>query len=173
MIDFNLPPYLGTETDYMIEAVHNKKICGDGKFTKLCHQWLEEKTGTAKALLTTSCTHALEMAALLLHIRPGDEVILPSFTFCSTADAFVLRGAKLVFVDIRPDTMNIDETKIEDAITEKTKAIVPVHYAGVACEMDTIMDIARRHNLMVVEDAAQAVMSEYKGKALGTIGDFG
>ena len=173
MIDFNLPPYLGTETDYMIEAVHNKKICGDGKFTKLCHQWLEEKTGTAKALLTTSCTHALEMAALLLHIRPGDEVILPSFTFCSTADAFVLRGAKLVFVDIRPDTMNIDETKIEDAITEKTKVIVPVHYAGVACEMDTIMDIARRHNLMVVEDAAQAVMSEYKGKALGTIGDFG
>ena len=173
MIDFNLPPYLGTETGYMIEAVHNKKICGDGKFTKLCNQWLEEKTGTAKALLTTSCTHALEMAALLLHIQPGDEVILPSFTFCSTADAFVLRGAKLVFVDIRPDTMNIDETKIEDAITEKTKAIVPVHYAGVACEMDTIMDIARRHNLMVVEDAAQAVMSEYKGKALGTIGDFG
>ena len=173
MIDFNVPPFLGTETDYIAEAIRNKKICGDGPFTKKCHQWLEEKTGTAKALLTTSCTHSLEMAALLLHIQPGDEVILPSFTFCSTADAFVLRGAKLVFVDIRPDTMNIDETKIEDAITDKTVAIVPVHYAGVACEMDTIMDIAKRHNLKVVEDAAQAVMSEYKGKALGTIGDFG
>ncbi len=173
MIDFNVPPFLGTETDYIAEAIRNKKICGDGPFTKKCHQWIEEKTGTAKALLTTSCTHSLEMAALLLHIQPGDEVILPSFTFCSTADAFVLRGAKLVFVDIRPDTMNIDETKIEDAITDKTVAIVPVHYAGVACEMDTIMDIAKRHNLMVVEDAAQAVMSEYKGKALGTIGDFG
>lgn len=173
MIDFNVPPFLGTETDYIAEAIGNKKICGDGPFTKKCHQWLEEKTGTAKALLTTSCTHSLEMAALLLHIQPGDEVILPSFTFCSTADAFVLRGAKLVFVDIRPDTMNIDEKKIEAAITDKTVAIVPVHYAGVACEMDTIMDIAKRHNLMVVEDAAQAVMSEYKGKALGTIGDFG
>ena len=173
MIPFNIPPYLGTETEYIREAIHNHKICGDGPFTKQCHHWLEEKTGTAKALLTTSCTHALEMAALLLDIKPGDEVILPSFTFCSTADAFALRGAKLVFVDIRPDTMNIDETKIEDAITDKTKAIVPVHYAGVACEMDTIMDIARRHNLAVVEDAAQAVMSEYKGKALGAIGDYG
>ena len=173
MIPFNVPPFLGTETDFIVEAINNHKICGDGPFTKKCHEWLENKTGSAKALLTTSCTHSLEMAALLLDIQPGDEVILPSFTFCSTADAFVLRGAKLVFVDIRPDTMNIDETKIEDAITEKTKAIVPVHYAGVACEMDTIMDIARRRNLKVVEDAAQAVMSEYKGQALGTIGDYG
>ena len=173
MIPFNVPPFLGTETEYIMEAIKNQKICGDGPFTKQCHQWLEEKTGSPKALLTTSCTHALEMAALLLHIQPGDEVILPSFTFCSTADAFVLRGAKLVFVDIRPDTMNIDETKIEDAITDKTKAIVPVHYAGVACEMDTITEIARRHNLAVVEDAAQAVMSEYKGQALGAIGDYG
>ena len=173
MIPFNIPPFLGTETAYIKEAINNHKICGDGPFTKRCHQWLEEKTGTAKALLTTSCTHSLEMAALLLDIQPGDEVILPSFTFCSTADAFVLRGAKLVFVDIRPDTMNIDETKIEEAITPKTKAIVPVHYAGVACEMDAIMAIARRHDLRVVEDAAQAVMSEYKGQALGTIGDYG
>ena len=173
MIPFNVPPFLGTEPDLIMQAVKNQKICGDGPFTKQCHQWLEEKTGSPKALLTTSCTHALEMAALLLHIQPGDEVILPSFTFCSTADAFVLRGAKLVFVDIRPDTMNIDETKIEDAITDKTKAIVPVHYAGVACEMDTITEIARRHNLAVVEDAAQAVMSEYKGQALGAIGDYG
>ena len=173
MIPFNVPPFLGTETKYIVEAINNQKICGDGPFTRKCHEWLENKTGTAKALLTTSCTHSLEMAALLLEIQPGDEVILPSFTFCSTADAFVLRGAKLVFVDIRPDTMNIDETKIEDAITDKTKAIVPVHYAGVACEMDTIMDIAKRHNLKVVEDAAQAVMSEYKGQALGTIGDYG
>ena len=173
MIPFNIPPYLGTETKFIQEAINNHKICGDGPFTKQCNQWIEEKTGTAKALLTTSCTHALEMAALLLDIKPGDEVILPSFTFCSTADAFVLRGAKLVFVDIRPDTMNIDETKIEDAITDKTVAIVPVHYAGVACEMDAIMDIARRHNLKVVEDAAQAVMSSYKGQALGAIGDYG
>ena len=173
MIPFNVPPFLGTETDYIVQAIQNQKICGDGPFTKKCNEWIENRTGTAKALLTTSCTHSLEMAALLLHIQPGDEVILPSFTFCSTADAFVLRGAKLVFVDIRPDTMNIDETKIEDAITEKTKAIVPVHYAGVACEMDTILEIAKRHNLAVVEDAAQAVMSEYKGQALGAIGDFG
>ncbi len=173
MIPFNVPPFLGTETEYIMEAIKNQKICGDGPFTKECHQWLEKKTGSAKALLTTSCTDALEMAALLLDIKPGDEVILPSFTFCSTADAFALRGAKLVFVDIRPDTMNIDESKIEDAITDKTKAIVPVHYAGVGCEMDTILDIAKRHNLYVVEDAAQAVMSEYKGKALGAIGDFG
>ena len=173
MIPFNVPPFLGTETKYIVEAINNQKICGDGPFTRKCHEWLENKTGTAKALLTTSCTHSLEMAALLLEIQPGDEVILPSFTFCSTADAFVLRGAKLVFVDIRPDTMNIDETKIEDAITDKTKAIVPVQYAGVPCEMDTIMDIAKRHNLKVVEDAAQAVMSEYKGQALGTIGDYG
>lgn len=173
MIPFNVPPFLGTETQYIEEAIRNHKICGDGPFTKNCHQWLEKKTGAVKALLTTSCTDALELAALLLDIQPGDEVILPSFTFCSTADAFALRGAKLVFVDIRPDTMNIDETKIEAAITAKTKAIVPVHYAGVACEMDTIMDIARRHHVKVVEDAAQAVMSSYKGRALGAIGDFG
>ena len=159
--------------DYIKIAVDNEKICGDGQFTKKCNAWMEERTGTSKALLTTSCTHALEMAALLADIKPGDEVIMPSFTFVSTADAFVLRGATIVFVDIRPDTMNIDETKIEAAITDKTKAIVPVHYAGVACEMDTIMDIAKRHGLIVVEDAAQGVMSTYKGKALGTIGDYG
>ena len=174
MIGFNVPPYIGTEMKYIEEAVaKNHKICGDGPFTKRCNAWLEKKTGTAKALLTTSCTHATEMAALLADIKEGDEIIMPSYTFVSTADAFVLRGAVPVFVDIRPDTMNIDETKIEDAITEKTKAIVPVHYAGVACEMDTIMDIARRHNLKVVEDAAQGVDAYYKGKALGTIGDFG
>lgn len=173
MIPFNVPPFLGTETGYISEAIGNHKICGDGPFTKKCDEWFEEKTGTAKALLTTSCTHALEMAALLLDIKPGDEVILPSYTFCSTADAFVLRGAKLVFVDIRPDTMNIDETKIEAAITPKTKAVVPVHYAGVSCEMDTIMAVAEKYGLKVVEDAAQGVMSEYKGKPLGTIGDFG
>lgn len=173
MIPFNKPPFLGTEFDYIRKAVNNQKICGDGEFTKKCNAWLEEKTGAAKALLTTSCTHSLEMAALLLDIKPGDEVIMPSFTFVSTADAFVLRGAKIKFVDIRPDTMNIDEKLIEGAITDKTVAIVPVHYAGVGCEMDTIMDIAKRHNLKVVEDAAQGVMSEYKGKALGAIGDYG
>ena len=173
MISFNVPPYCGKEEEYVIQAMRNHKICGDGEFTKKCSKWIEEKTGTEKALLTTSCTHATEMAALLCEIKPGDEVIIPSYTFVSTADAFVLRGAKAVFVDIRPDTMNIDETKIESAITKKTKAIVPVHYAGVACEMDTIMDIARRHNLLVIEDAAQGVMSSYKGKALGTIGDYG
>ncbi len=173
MISFNVPPFVGKELDYMKEAIGNQKICGDGPFTKRCNQWLEEKTGTAKALLTTSCTSGTEMAALLCDIQPGDEVIMPSYTFVSTADAFVLRGATVVFVDIRPDTMNIDETKIEAAITPKTKAIVPVHYAGVACEMDTIMEIAARHGLMVVEDAAQGVMSTYKGQALGTIGDYG
>lgn len=173
MINFNVPPFTGKEMDYMKVAVDSQKICGDGQFTKKCNAWFEERTNTKKCLLTTSCTHALEMAALLAEIKPGDEVILPSFTFVSTADAFVLRGANLVFVDIRPDTMNIDETKIEAAITDKTKAICPVHYAGVACEMDTIMDIAKRHNLIVVEDAAQGVMSSYKGKALGTIGDYG
>ena len=173
MIVFNQAPFIGTEFDYIKKAIDNKKICGDGEFTNKCSKWLEEKTGTEKVLLTTSCTHALEMAALLCDIQPGDEVIMPSYTFVSTANAFVLRGAKIVFVDIRPDTMNIDETLIEDAITEKTRVIVPVHYAGVACEMDTIMDIAKRHNLMVVEDAAQGLMSTYKGKALGTIGDFG
>lgn len=173
MINFNVPPYIGTEVDYIKKAVDNKKICGDGEFTKKCHAFLEEKTGTTKALLTTSGTSALEIAALLCDIKPGDEVIMPSYTFVSTADAFVGRGAVPVFVDIRPDTMNIDEKLIEDAITEKTKAIVPVHYAGVACEMDTITDIAKRHNLFVVEDAAQGVTSYYKGKALGTIGDCG
>jgi len=173
MIRFNVPPFTGKEMEYIKEAVDELKICGDGKFTHLCNEWIEKKTGTAKCLLTTSCTHALEMASLLCDIQPGDEVIMPSYTFVSTADAFVLRGAKIVFVDVRPDTMNIDETKIEAAITEKTKVIVPVHYAGVACEMDTIMDIAKRHNLLVVEDAAQGIMSTYKGKPLGTIGDFG
>ena len=173
MIPFNVPPHYGTEEGYIARAIAAHKICGDGQFTKKCHAWLEEKTGTAKALLTTSGTHALEMAALLCDIQPGDEVIMPSFTFVSTADAFVQRGATVVFVDIRPDTMNIDETLIEAAVTEKTKAIAVVHYAGVSCEMDTIMDIAHRHNLLVVEDAAQGVTSWYKGKALGTIGDFG
>lgn len=173
MISFNVTPYIGCEDKYIHEAILNKKICGDGPFTKKCNAWLEERTGTSKALLTTSCTHATELAALLADIKPGDEVIMPSYTFVSTADAFVLRGAKAVFVDIRPDTMNIDETLIEDAITDKTKAIVPVHYAGVACEMDTIMDIAKRHNLIVIEDAAQGITSTYKGQALGTIGDYG
>ena len=173
MISFNVPPVVGNELKYIEQAIGNHKICGDGEFTRKCSAWMEEKTGTAKALLTTSCTHATEMAALLADIQPGDEVVMPSFTFVSTADAFVLRGAKVKFVDIRPDTMNIDETLIEDAITDKTKAIVPVHYAGVGCEMDTIMDIARKHHLLVIEDAAQGVMSSYKGKALGTIGDYG
>lgn len=173
MISFNVPPVVGNELKYIEQAIGNHKICGDGEFTKKCSAWMEEKTGTVKALLTTSCTHATEMAALLADIQPGDEVVMPSFTFVSTADAFVLRGAKVKFVDIRPDTMNIDETLIEDAITDKTKAIVPVHYAGVGCEMDTIMDIARKHHLLVIEDAAQGVMSSYKGKALGTIGDYG
>ena len=173
MISFNVPPVVGNELKYIEQAIGNHKICGDGEFTKKCSACMEEKTGTAKALLTTSCTHATEMAALLADIQPGDEVVMPSFTFVSTADAFVLRGAKVKFVDIRPDTMNIDETLIEDAITDKTKAIVPVHYAGVGCEMDTIMDIARKHHLLVIEDAAQGVMSSYKGKALGTIGDYG
>ena len=173
MINFNVPPYVETAAEYIQECVKNQKICGDGAYTKKCNAWLEEKTGSTKCLLTTSCTHATEMAALLADIKPGDEVIMPSYTFVSTADAFVLRGGVPVFVDIRPDTMNIDETLIEAAITDKTKAIVPVHYAGVACEMDTIMDIAKRHNLIVIEDAAQGIMSTYKGKALGTIGNFG
>ena len=173
MIRFNVPPYVGKETEYMKAAIDSHKICGDGEFTKRCNAWIEEHTGTAKALLTTSGTQALEMAALLSDIQPGDEVILPSYTFVSTANAFVLRGAKLVFVDIRPDTMNIDEKLIEDAITDKTRAIVPVHYAGVGCEMDTIIDIAKRHNLVVVEDAAQGVNAFYKGRALGSIGDYG
>ena len=172
-INFNVPPFTGKETEYIMEAVKAQKICGDGQFTKKCNAWIEEKTGTRKALLTTSCTHATELAALLAEVKEGDEVIMPSYTFVSTADAFVLRGAVPVFVDIRPDTMNIDEKKIEAAITDKTVGIVPVHYAGVACEMDTIMDIAKRHNLWVIEDAAQAIMSSYKGKALGTFGEFG
>ena len=172
-IPFNKPPYIGKESEYVLDAVNKGHISGDGEYTKKCAKKLEELSGTKRALLTTSCTHATEMAALLSDIKPGDEVIMPSYTFVSTADAFVLRGATPVFVDIRPDTMNIDETLIEDAITSKTKAIVPVHYAGVGCEMDTIMDIARRHNLTVIEDAAQAIASTYKGKALGTFGDFG
>ena len=173
MIPFNIPPYLGNEEKKIAEAIKNRKICGDGEFTKKCSEKLESITKSKKVLLTTSGTSALEMASLLANIEPGDEVIMPSYTFVSTANAFVLRGAKIVFVDIRPDTMNIDEKLIEGAITDKTKAIVPVHYAGVACEMDTIMDIAKRHNLIVVEDAAQGVMSFYKGRALGSIGDFG
>ena len=171
--DFNVPPFVGNELQYITDAVQKHKICGDGEYTKKCNKWIEERTGTAKALLTTSCTHATEMAAILSDIQPGDEVIMPSYTFVSTADAFVLRGAKAVFVDIRPDTMNIDEQLIEAAITEKTKAIVPVHYAGVACDMDKIMDIANKYKLKVIEDAAQGVMSTYKGRALGTIGDYG
>lgn len=173
MIRFNVPPYTGKEIEYIKQAIKAQKICGDGEFTKKCSEWIEERTGTDKCLLTTSCTHATELAALLSGIKEGDEVIMPSYTFVSTADAFVLRGAKAVFVDIRPDTMNIDENKIEAAVTEKTKAIVPIHYAGVSCEMDTIMDIAKRHNLMVIEDAAQGILSTYKGKQLGTIGTFG
>lgn len=173
MINFNKPPLVGKENEYIAQAIASNKICGDGKFTKMCNRWIEEKTGTARALLTTSCTQALELAAILVDIKEGDEVILPSFTFVSTANAFVMRGAKLVFVDIRPDTKNIDEKLIEDAITDKTRAIVPVHYAGVGCEMDTILKIAADHNLIVVEDAAQGVMSTYKGRALGSMGDFG
>lgn len=173
MIHFNIPPYVGKELDYIKETIDNHKICGDGSFTKRCNKWSEERFDVKKVLLTTSGSSALDMAALMCDLKPGDEVILPSYTFSSTANSFVLVGAKLVFVDIRPDTMNIDETKIEKAITEKTKAICVVHYAGVACEMDTIMDIANKYNLKVVEDAAQAIMSTYKGKALGTIGDFG
>ena len=173
MINFNIPPFTGKETEYMTKAIQNHKISGDGEFTKKCNKWIEDKTGTAKALLTTSCTHATEMAAILADIKPGDEVIMPSYTFVSTADAFVLRGAKVIFVDIRPDTMNIDEGLIEEAITEKTKAIVPVHYAGVSCEMDRIMELAKKYHLYVIEDAAQGMMSEYKGRPLGTIGDYG
>ena len=170
---FNIPPFVGKEKDYILQAVDNGHISGDGEFTKKCATALEERTGTKRALLTTSCTHATEMAAILSDIQPGDEVIMPSYTFVSTADAFVLRGAIPVFVDIRPDTMNIDEQLIEGAITSKTRAIVPVHYAGVGCEMDTIMDIARRKNLVVIEDAAQGIESYYKERALGTIGDYG
>lgn len=173
MIPFNVPPYIGKEQNYIQQAIESHKICGDGAFTHKCNAWMEERTGVSKALLTTACSTALDMAAILSDVGPGDEVILPSFTFVSTANAFVLRGATLVFVDIRPDTQNIDEKLIEDAITDKTKVIAPVHYAGVGCEMDTIMDIAKRHSLIVVEDAAQGVMSTYKGRALGSIGDYG
>lgn len=173
MIKFNQAPIVGTEEKYIAEVLASRKVCGDGPLTKRCNDWIENRTGVAKSLLTTSCSTALDMAAILSDIQPGDEVILPSFTFVSTANAFVLRGANLVFVDIRPDTQNINEQLIEDAITDKTKVIAPVHYAGVGCEMDTIMDIAKRHNLTVVEDAAQGVMSTYKGRALGSIGDFG
>ncbi len=173
MIDFNRPAFLGNETKYIEQAVAKRKLCGDGEFTKKCSAWMHDELKTKYSLLTTSCTHALEMAAYLSDIQPGDEVIMPSYTFVSTADAFVLRGAKIVFVDIRPDTMNIDERLIEAAVTEKTKAIVPVHYAGVGCEMDAINAIAKKYNLKVVEDAAQGVHAYYKGKALGTIGDLG
>ena len=173
MITFNVPPYEEKAMEYISECVKNQKICGDGAYTRRCNEWIEERTGTAKCLLTTSCTHATEMAALLAGIKEGDEVIMPSYTFVSTGDAFVLRGAVPVFVDIRPDTMNIDENLIEAAITEKTRAIVPVHYAGVACEMDKIMELAEKYHLMVIEDAAQGVMASYKGKALGAIGDYG
>ena len=173
MIDFNVPPCTGREIRYMAEAVASRKICGDGEFTRRCSAWLENRFQARRVLLTTSGTTALDMAALLSGLEPGNEVILPSYTFSSTATAFVLAGARLVFVDIRPDTMNIDERKIEDAVTDRTRVIVPVHYAGVACEMDTILEIAERHGLKVAEDAAQGVMSTYHGRALGTIGDFG
>ena len=173
MISFNVPPFVGKELIYVEEAVKAKKICGDGSFTKKCSFWLEQYTKASKVPLTTSCTHATEMAAILADIRPQDEVIMPSYTFVSTADAFVLRGAKAVFVDIRPDTMNIDENLIESAITDRTRAIVPVHYAGVACEMDTICSLAKKYGLYVIEDAAQAVSATYKERFLGTIGDYG
>lgn len=173
MIPFNKPPYTGNEEQHVLSAMKSDKISGDGKYTQLCHNWFNEELGCVKSLLTPNCTQALEMAAILIDIQSGDEVIMPSYTFVSTANAFVLRGAKIVFVDIRPDTMNIDENLIEQAITVKTKAIIPVHYAGVACEMDTIMGIAERHNLYVIEDAAQGMMATYKGKALGTIGHMG
>lgn len=173
MISFNVPPVVGDEIKYITDAIASHKICGDGKYTKLCNEWLKQRMGVNGALLMTSCTHALEAAAMLTGIQPGDEVIMPSYTFASTADAFVLQGAKIVFVDIRPDTMNMDEQLIEAAITDKTKAIVPVHYAGVACEMDTIMQIAKKYGLFVIEDAAQGVMSAYKGRPLGAIGNLG
>ena len=173
LIPFNKPLVTGKEIQYIQQVLEKQKLSGDGPFTKKCNTWFEEHFGCKKALLTTSCTHALEMTALLIDIQPGDEVIMPSYTFVSTANAFVLRGARIVFVDIRPDTMNIDEKLIENAITEKTRAIVPVHYAGIACEMDTIIDIAARYGLLVLEDAAQGVMSKYKGRCLGTLGQLG
>lgn len=173
MVEFNKTPYTGNEDQYIMQAMHSGKLSGDGFFSKRCHQWFVEHLSCQKALLTPSCTHALEMAAILIDTKPGDEIIMPSYTFVSTANAFLLRGASIVFVDIRPDTMNIDESLIEAAITDKTKAIVPVHYAGVACEMDTILKLAKRYGLYVIEDAAQGVMSTYKGKPLGTLGDIG
>lgn len=173
MINFNEPILVESAFEYVREAINNKKLSGDGEFTKRCSYWLERWCRQGRVFLTTSCTHATEMAAILADIQPGDEVIMPAYTFVSTADAFVLRGAKVIFVDIRPDTMNIDENLIEEAVTDKTRAVVPVHYAGVGCEMDTIMDIAKRYGLVVIEDAAQGVMSTYKGKALGAIADYG
>ena len=173
MIDFNKPAFTGRELDYIKEAIESGKLCGDGTFTRKCTEWMKKTLKTKYALLTTSCTHALEMAAYLAGIQPGDEVIMPSYTFVSTADAFVLRGAKIVFADIRPDTMNLDESRIEEAITEKTRAIVPVHYAGIACEMDTILKLAEKYGLKVIEDAAQGVHAKYRGRYLGTLGDFG
>lgn len=173
MIDFNIPTEVGTEIEYIKQTIDNKWLSGDGVFTKKCHAWFEDRLQCEKVLLTPSCTHALEMCAILIGIQEGDEVIMPSFTFVSTANAFVLRGAKVIFVDVRPDTMNIDETKIEQAITNKTKAIVPVHYAGVACEMDVIMRIAAKYDIYVIEDAAQGMMSTYKGNPLGSIGHLG
>ena len=173
MIDFNIPPYVGTEQKYITEAIADRKLCGDGKFTRRCSDWMKEHFQVNHVFLTTSCTHALEMAAVLTQVKEGDEVIMPSYTFVSTADAFVQRGANIVFVDIRPDTMNLDERLIEDAITDRTRVIVPVHYAGVACEMDTICGIAEKYHLSVIEDAAQGVLSTYKGRQLGTIGDYG
>lgn len=173
MIPFNIPSITGKETDYLLKVLQNGKFCGDGNFSKKCDEWLKTNARTKKALLTTSCTHALEISAFLCDINKGDEVIMPSFTFVSTANAFLLRGAKVIFVDIRPDTMNIDENRIESAITDRTKAIVPVHYAGVGCEMDAIMELADKYNLFVVEDAAQGLIADYKGKALGSIGHAG
>jgi dTDP-4-amino-4,6-dideoxygalactose transaminase len=173
MIPFNLPPVVGSEINYIQQAINNGNLAGDGPFTKKCHLWFEQNFKTAKALLTPSCTAALEMAAILVDIRPGDEVIMPSYTFVSTANAFVLRGALIVFVDVDPLTMNLDISAIKAAITQKTKAITPVHYAGVSCDMDALMQLAKEHNLWVIEDAAQGVMSTYKGRALGTLGHIG
>ena len=173
MIDFNIPPYVGTEEKYIQEAIQKRKLCGDGMFTKRCSRWMEENLSVRHALLTTSCTHALEMAAVLSGVGAADEVIMPSYTFVSTANAFVQRGARIVFTDIRPDTMNLDERLLEDAITPRTRAVVLVHYAGVACDMDPVLELARRHGLLVVEDAAQGLSARYKGKPLGTIGDYG
>lgn len=173
MLNFNVPPFYGNEIKYIEKAISNGMICGDGEFVSRCHKWFENNTGSAKVLMTSSCTHATEMAAILCDFGSGDEVIMPSYTYPSTADAFVLRGSTPVFIDIHPETMNMNEDLIEAAITDKTKAIVPVHYAGVSCEMDKIIEIAKKYNLYVIEDAAQCVMAKYKGRPLGSIGDFG